>query len=368
MKKRSKRKRGKQSAPLKGNRGPCCTHWFFTDNGEAGTKGRNLVGEAWKELPKGVTYLQWQLEAGGKTNHPHLQGHLELKRSQYLSWIHKHVSKTASFRVRRGTAEQCDAYCSKEEGRLAGPFTLGRKSKGQGSRTDLDAFREAIQRGDTVRNLLKDHTHMVAKYPRFLSTCKDVYRPKYDAEAKGPKVRLLYGKTGTGKSRVVFEHWCNKTGFYEMPLASGQLWWDGLDGHDLILYDDFSGASSHMRLDFLLKILDRYPRRVPVKGSHRWHMAKEVVITTNIHPRMWYDFTGREEQYLALKRRFTQVWIFKEDGPMLATEEFWQDPVLDPRPINAYKRNEGNFEWGPFKIHEKPKQTSMNDTKELFTL
>ncbi len=309
----------------KRSRGPCVRFWIFTDNGEKGKGGHELVGEAWKDLPEGVSYLSWQLEEGSKTKHPHLQGYIELKRSRYLSWLHAHISPTAGFQVREATAEQASAYTRKEEGRLQGPFELGVLSKGIGSRTDLVEIRELIRGGSSTRDLLEDMPHMVARYPRFISLCKNIYRPKYDPKARGVKVYLYYGKTGTGKTRNVYKEWNLLPDFYEMPIATTGTWWDGYDRHGLVLMDDFAGKSSHMRLDTLLKILDRYPRMVPVKHDFEWYLPKKVAITTNIHPRFWYDYADREEQYNALKRRFHKVYCYDNDGPYVAEESFWDD-------------------------------------------
>ncbi len=307
-------------------RGPSKTYWFFTDNGKTGTNGKELVGEAWKELPAGVTYLSWQLEKGDKTGHPHLQGHLELKRDRYVSWLHENVSKTAGFVVRRGTAEQCDVYCHKEKGRLEGPFTLGKPSNGQGSRTDLEALREAIKAGANMRVIADDHLICLAKYPRLVNTLKSLYRPRWSPEGRRVKVYLFYGKTGTGKTLCVYKHWAKHEGFYEMPIASMGTWWDGFDNHNRVLMDDFAGSASHMRLDTLLKILDSYPRQVPVKGSFAWYAPKYVAITTNIHPRKWYDYSDREEQYNALHRRISKVVCFNEitKGFYTADDSFWE--------------------------------------------
>ena len=288
----------------KKGRGPRVKYWFFTDNGEAGLKGAALLlqPEKWKQLPAGVAYLTWQLEEGKDTKHPHLQGHLNLVKAQYVSWLHKVVSSTASFQVTHGSLSQCDTYCHKEEGRLAGPWTLGTPLKGQGFRTDLAELVSKVKEGVSWKELIADDPNMVFKYDRFIKRLKGLFRPKYDPDGEGTRVILLYGKAGCGKTRAAFDHWKDNN-FYELALSgSSQLWWDGLDRHDKILLDDFAGASSHMRLDVLLKILDRYPRRVPVKGSFEWLQGdKHIIITSNIHPYKWYKWDGREEQWPALK-------------------------------------------------------------------
>ena len=75
-----------------------------------------------------------------------------------------------------------------------------------------------------------------------------------------------------------------------------------------------SGSSSKTRLDTVLRLLDRYIERVPIKGSHSWWTPKRVYVTTNIHPWDWYEWAGREAQYPALQRRFTQLQLWDSTG------------------------------------------------------
>lgn len=312
--------------PQKKARGPRVRFWFFTDNGKAGSLGKQLVAnpEVWKELPVGVTYLTWQLEEGDETHHPHLQGHLHLQRNQYVSWVHKNVSKTARFEERWGTSQQCDVYCHKEEGRLAGPYTLGEPVGRQMGKADLGDVIRRCKEGVTWREFYEDDPAMTHRYERLIRKVKTIYAPRYEPDGQGATVALLYGVAGCGKTAAAFAQWSDGD-FYELPLTgSSSIWWDGLDRHNKILMDDFTGAASHMRLDVLLKILDRYPRRVPIKGSFEWLVGdKNVIITSNMHPRKWYNWQGREEQWPALKRRIHEVYIWKEKECVRADDTFW---------------------------------------------
>lgn len=67
---------------------------------------------------------------------------------------------------------------------------------------------------------------------------------------------------------------------------------------------------SKTSLTYLLQMLDRYPMTLEVKGSYAALVAKKIIVTTNIHPALWYDYSRREEQYKALQRRFTKIVTF----------------------------------------------------------
>ena len=87
-------------------------------------------------------------------------------------------------------------------------------------------------------------------------------------------------------------------------------WWEGYDAHPNVLIDDF-------RKDFctfheLLRILDRYPYRIEVKGTSRQLLAKRIIITCPYHPEIIYD--TREDIGQLLRRITKIVYIGPEKG------------------------------------------------------
>jgi len=366
MSSKRKRVRGKQRAPLKNKmkRGPRAVFWVFTDNGAEGTKGRELVPEAWKVLPDGVRFIAWQYERSESKQQLHLQGYIELMRGQYLSWLHANVSSTACYFVRKGTQEEALAYVQKEKSRLEGPWELGSKTEGQGMRTDLESFRDAIDKGTPLRILRGTHLQQLAKYPRLYQLLLPLARPRR-RQGCGIQVTLLIGKPGTGKTRSVYDRWEDSDQFYRIPSCrSGGLWMNGYDFHEKVLLDEFAGASSHMRLDRLLEITDRYPLRLETKGGFTWFHPTHLAITTTKHPKYWYTWDTRSDEYLALKRRIQTVLLFTDanEKPIEAGEDFWWDPILDPPPINKFVGNpvDDDGQWGPFAIHKLKKQSTIS--------
>ncbi len=302
------RKKTKQN--LRDKRGPHVMRWRFTDNGEAGKRGTTLTAEAWKELPEGVRFLTWQMEKGEETGHFHLQGYLELERSQYVTYLHSNVSSTACFKVANASGEKNAAYCHKEETRVDGPWFLG--EMGKDKQGGFKAFVNAIVEGARLRTLIYTHPSMIARYKTFYWTIREQMMPKR-AEGESVQVILALGKTGTGKSRWGYERWRSHSGgYWKMPVNNGTVWFDGYDDHAVAQWDESSGKFSSMKLTALLEYLDRYPILVPVKGGHTWWMPKIIYLTTNIHPAKWYEYVGRDDQRDALKRRFTMVLDFDD--------------------------------------------------------
>ncbi len=145
----------------------------------------------------GVRYYIWQLESGEKEATPHAQGFVQFFLQKTLSAAKKFIGHNAHIEVRRGTAAQAAAYCKKEP-RIKGPFEYGQRSGGQGTRTDLYVFKDAVVSGKRKRELLDDHTTIFARFRHFYSDIDQLYRPK----RKDRSVLLIYGEPGGRKNDV----------------------------------------------------------------------------------------------------------------------------------------------------------------------
>jgi len=100
--------------------------YMFTINFGEGTEPHQLTPEADRWDERGVRYCRWQLEVG-ETGTLHIQGYLELFKQQTIVWVRNQVAglELAHLDARAGTAQQADAYCSKVETRVDGPWTYG---------------------------------------------------------------------------------------------------------------------------------------------------------------------------------------------------------------------------------------------------
>ncbi len=308
------------------SRGPKRRHWCGTEN-NPGEDSLFLRLETESTLPEGVTYVAFQEEKGEKNATPHYQVYVELVTGQFMSWLKKNISYTAHWEPRMGTAVQASLYCTKDDTRSRGPWIIGSISKGAGSRTDLVDFRDAIMSGKRKRDLWQSHPVQMAKYRHMYADINSLSMPSRTTELR---VVLLIGLTRTGKTRTVWDNWEKLEGqFWTMPMGGSTIWFDGLDQHKRVLMDDFAGRMSKMPLLMLLWLTDRYPRYVQIKSSFTWWLPDMVAITSNYHPRKWYDWKKREESYDALCARFHEVMIFsKEEGRKDLDEdemeEYWK--------------------------------------------
>lgn len=117
------------------------------------------------------TFAVHQIEKGeGGT--PHVQGYFQFGKRLRLTQVKKLFGSRAHLEVARGDANSNIAYCTKEEGRLAGPYRQGIPTT-QGKRTDIHAFVEAMREELLSEvQILELYPHILAKYPRFVCTTR----------------------------------------------------------------------------------------------------------------------------------------------------------------------------------------------------
>lgn len=257
-----------------------------------------FAGSELTHLAAGSVFMVCQLERG-QSGTPHFQGYVYLAgRGKTLSAIKK-LSPRANFRIARGTAEQNVAYCSKGDGRIAGPWTMGTVPH-QGARNDLEHVCELLSKGSRISTVASSAPVVFVKYHRGLGQ----YAALVASKAMRPKPRMYYiwGPTGTGKTTEVRD--CFHDIFYKNIKTSKTSpdWWDGYDGHETIVWDEFYGNCSW---SFLLKLDDDTPLCGEVKGGFIYLKPKDVIFISNVPPQECFPNLYREDprKFSALVRR-----------------------------------------------------------------
>lgn len=238
--------------------------------------------------PSKMRYLVYSQESGGTTGYLHWQCYVEFANPRRLPEIKKIFGETVHVEPRKGTAKQAADYCKKSDTRVSGPYEFGEISC-QGKRSDLEEAIETLQTGG-INAVIENHPESYVKFHKGLEKLALVKQPHRNFK---PTVIWILGPTGIGKTRSVFD---------QEPVlwVSGRnlKWWDGYENQPAVLFDDF-------RADFctyheLLRILDRYPYDVEVKGSHRRFNSQRIYITSCFHPK--YVYNTREDIGQLLRR------------------------------------------------------------------
>jgi hypothetical protein len=283
----------------------------------------------WTEetLPDQVRYLVWQQEEAPETGRRHYQGYMELLRSTRASAIKVLLGdRAAHLEKRMGSAKQAADYCRKEESRVEGtaPVELGNMGGNQGSRTDLGSVAAAIAEGVSVNAIAQEYASTFIKYSKGIRELAFEQSRKRARLWRDIQVLVLWGDAGVGKTRLA--HLLADGNLYGLaqPLGSG-IWWDGYDAERTILLDDFYGW---LKYSYMLRVMDGYELRLPIKGSHTYAQWTRVIITSNQPPEQWYEaFAGtlgeREaEMTPAFARRITQVIHIEENIDFENTVDF----------------------------------------------
>jgi len=247
------------------------------------------------ELPSYAKYLIFGKEVG-ESGTPHLQGYLQLSSRRTLSWLKANFNGRAHFEVARGSPESNIDYCSKD-GDL---FEFGqRPAAAQGRRSDLTEVVEAINSGARRGEIARRFPNHFVRYHRGFT---ELINLQESARRWEVQVNVYFGATGTGKTKKAWEEASESA--YVHP---GGRWFDGYEGEEHVIFDDFGG--SEFKITYLLKLLDRYPMRVPIKGGFVQWKPKKIWITSNYAPEEWFP-NAKEEHVNALLRRISNKLRF----------------------------------------------------------
>lgn len=284
-------------------------NWVFTINNydefeltKLSNAGRDLELPYSKRQGNRITNGRLQLRClgyqseTGERGTPHIQGFVCFSQAVYFSQIEAGFTRgDGSHKIRlatmRGTPQENATYCSKgasADGRV--PYTFyGDLPPGQGGRTDLSRLVQAIREGAGERELFIQHGEEFLKFANGIKRARLLFVP---ARSYKTKVCWCFGPTGSGKSRWVNE--VEPGAYWKDPTNH---WWDGYDGQESVIVDDYRRDFS--TFSTLLRLLDRYPLTVQVKGGTVQFAARRIYFTSPVGPgRMWESRTAEDLQQL----------------------------------------------------------------------
>ncbi|AIF76250.1 Rep [Bat circovirus] len=259
-------------------------NWVFTDNNPSDDT------PSW---PEAVKYAVWQKERG-ENGTEHLQGYIELQTPRRLPFV-KGILPRAHWEIRRGTQQQARDYCTKEDTRIAGPWTHGELHiNTPGQRNDFLALKEAADNGMSEKQLWLEFPAVMDRSWRSITRYRSLTTNPRDWVTR---IYLLIGKPGIGKTRF-----CRRIAPNAYWKQCDTKWWDGYDGHEDVVLDDFYGW---IQFRTMLRLCDRYAEMVESKGGQHQFLAKRLFITSNGEPREWYPNIP-DNRFDALQRRLDE--------------------------------------------------------------
>lgn len=285
-------------------------NWCWTYN-----RGDDVHDEEWEQMIERfqslgeldqVLYLVFQQERGSSGHRDHLQGYVQLNRRCSLAAVKRDVfmSCTVHLIVAKSTPQQNRTYCTKDEGRISGPFEYGTVQNSQGHRTDLDEAAELV-RTQGAAQVARVFPVQYVRWNKGLHMLEaQLQRLGATAMREPVNCAVLWGPTDLGKSHAAFTLDSPAESFVVPIQNTGALWFDGYQEQRTLIFDDFDPKTVPYRT--LLRVCDRYRLELPVKGGFVVGQWKNVIFTANDPPDQWYQ---AEEPYQGgpLERRLGLV-------------------------------------------------------------
>lgn len=248
-----------------------------------------------------IQYLIIGEEYGDEKNTHHLQGFVLFKSARSWEALKKKFPRW-HIEAAKASPYQNFVYCSKQ-----GTFQewgTRPSEKGQGSRTDIENVRDWIKAGSNMRSI----TEQASSYQSIRCAEKLLEHHEIKRNWKS-EVFWYWGATGCGKTRRAMEE-------AKDPWISGSnfKWFQGYDGHEDVIFDDLRETS--FEFNTLLRLLDRYPVTIEVKGGSRQFLARRIWITCIMSPEKLFNRLEKREPVEQLLRRLDKVICLSPDTPV----------------------------------------------------
>lgn len=326
--------------------------WLFTlnnpDEHEAPLKEFRALLQAL--LDEGtLKYAVFQLEKGEQGT-PHYQGYIQLAQRKRLTWLKDKINNSAWWKACDGNGEQNEAYCTKEETRIQGPWRFGDPyTVGKGRRTDYEAAYKAIKAAARWNDALVKNLTDIAPNLVFnnYGNLNKIFRDAHPAKERGAvEVIVIIGQTGQGKSRLVRDVTTNDDGtstaykpMIQYHTGGSTIWWDGYNGQQDIWFDDVR-RDLFSTQDFLLWFDPAGPAlSLPVKHGSVNAEFTRIFVTSNELPNTWFAQRRAEEPatWAAICRRLgcdkeckgiiPSFINYGEEGTREDLERLWTDYI-----------------------------------------
>lgn len=264
----------------------------------------NVELQQFHEFVNGLNLLRatYQLELCPTTNKQHIQAFLEfeipisykmLKAFPILSNSHLEGARCPKF---------AQAYCSKDDTRLEGPFQLGPAYILK--KPTLKVIRELVIKGD-LETIKKDYFGVFLRCRRAILDEISLHQPQETTtDTRGI---WICGNPGVGKTFTVRSM---EQGVYTKPPNK---WWDSYNGEKIVLADDWDEDQSKWCAHYLKIWTDKYPFIAEIKGGAIRPLYDWFIVTSNLSiDEFCREYTNIKTD--AIKRRFKQFDFNTTEG------------------------------------------------------
>lgn len=236
-----------------------------------------------------MTYLIVGAEVCPTTGKSHWQCFACFKETKTMSAAKKILGE-CHLEMMMGSHAQASAYCKK-----AKKFKEFGTCPKQGKRNDLEDVVKLVNEGTDILTIAETCPLQMIKYGKGIIALKAMADQRLAPEWRDLKVIVLWGPSGTGKTRTAVE---SSDDYYIKDPTN--KWFDGYVGQKTLILDEFMPEAAPWAT--LLRWLDGYKLQVETKGGSTFAMWETVYITSNIPPEKWY-----KNDFAPLQRRITRI-------------------------------------------------------------
>lgn len=214
-----------------------------------------------------MDFMTFQQERCPTSGRLHFQTYVIFKTRQRLSGVKRCMGSTVHAETAKCDVDVCVAYCSKVETRVAEPKSFGEKP----ATVVLVSILE-----DLKKRKISEVLESNPKLWRSVKQMKDVqnlYSVPRNFMTMGV---LLTGRTGTGKSKIMMliSQFVGESCWVNSDLR----WFDPYQGERMIVIDEVRD----LKISMMLRLVDRYPLKLEVKGGFVEMTATMVMMSSNL--------------------------------------------------------------------------------------
>lgn len=265
-----------------------CAHYSWTDQ----------LREKF-ETGNQIKYYCGGHEICPKTGRKHFQLYVYFFNAKTLAQACKYIGNKVLFA--QGSPDENTAYSSKD-----GDFIEWGEKPRPGKRTDLVEIRKAmLEDGESLRTVVQKKCANFQEL-RYAECLARYIAPKIVER----NIRWFWGPSGTGKSHRAYEEALKITGgdLAEIWTSGKDLnWYEGYTDQECAILDEFRG--DFCKFHQFLRLTDKFPMRVQIKGSSAPFVASEIWVTSPKPPELTWDKSGEELKQLL--RRISEIREFR---------------------------------------------------------
>lgn len=252
---------------------------------------------------KSLLYYCLSEEIGANEHTPHIHIFAIYKNAKLITTI-KNKFPEAHIDVVKGLNSEVRDYIFKigkwadtEKGTTTVPGTQEEYGElppdSRSSKQDLGLLYELIKDGLSDYQILEAHPEYMFNLTQIQRCRQVVMLEVYREQDRELFVSYIWGATGTGKSRYVLDKYGRRNTFRITDYAHP---FDTYEYEDVLVFEEFC---SSLRIQDMLKYLDRYPLKLPARYTDKIACFTKVFIISN---------TPLEQQYVNIQREEPEVW------------------------------------------------------------